>query len=177
MNAVFIPDLPDHQYVDMRGYQHADTSPLPTPGDLHRLISALEGVCRRGIDERLGVFGTSLVQSQALQVISSHPGLTQRHLARWMDQSAQAFGTLLRRMVVLGYLTGRRRSRGGAATHELTTLGRIMLQDTKDIAHEVLALLFQPLTDEERRSLAALLQKVLNARWRLRFLPLPESPW
>ena len=51
-----------------------------------------------------------------------------------------------------------------------------MLQEAQEIAHEVQALLFAPLTDEERQTLRALLQKVLDARWRLRFHPLPESP-
>jgi hypothetical protein len=70
----------------------------------------------------------------------------------------------------------RRRPRGYAATHELTGYGRIMLHEAQEIAHEVQALLFAPLTDEERRSLGAFLQKVLDARWRLRFHPVPECP-
>jgi DNA-binding MarR family transcriptional regulator len=93
-----------------------------------------------------------------------------------MGQSEQAFGSLLARLLGRGYLA-RRTARGHAATHELTALGRIMLHEAKEIGHEVLALAFMPLTGEERHSLRALLQKVLNARWRLRFLPSPESPW
>jgi DNA-binding MarR family transcriptional regulator len=92
-----------------------------------------------------------------------------------MGQSAQAFGTLLARLLVWGYLV-RRGPRGHAATHELTAHGRFMLQQAQEITHEVRVLLFAPLTDEERRSLGALLQKVLDARWRLRFHPVPECP-
>jgi len=92
-----------------------------------------------------------------------------------MGQSAQAFGTLLARLLMADYLV-RRRPRGHVATHELTAYGRFMRQEAHEIAHEVRALLFAPLTDEERRSLGALLQKVLDARWRLRFHPVPECP-
>jgi len=160
----------------MSRYQHVDTSAALAPEDLDRFVSAVQHLCRHGIDERLGLFGMSTVQCQALQVISGNPGLSQRRLARLMGQSEQAFGTLLARLLTRGYLV-RRRGRGRAATHELTAHGRIMLQEAKEIGHEVLALLFLPLNGEERQSLCALLHKVLNARWRLRFLPLPESPW
>jgi DNA-binding MarR family transcriptional regulator len=154
--------------------QHVDTFALPTPEDLDRLITAVQHVFRRAIDERLDVFGTSAVQCRALQLISEQPGLPQRRLASLMGQSEQAFGTLLGRLLARDYLV-RRRAHGRAAAHELTGLGRFMLQDSQQIAHEVLALLVMPLTGEERRSLRALLQKVLNARWRLRLHPLPES--
>jgi DNA-binding MarR family transcriptional regulator len=159
----------------MPRHQHVDISAAPTPEELDRLIGAVRHVFRRGVDERLGVFGMSAVQCQALQLITDHPGLPQWRLARLMGQSAQAFGTLLARLLVHGYLV-RRRARGHAVTHELTALGRIMLQEAQEIAHAVRALLFMPLTAEERQSLRALLQKVLNARWRLRLHPLPENP-
>ena len=60
-------------------------------------------------------------------------------------------------------------------THELTAHGRVMLHAAKEIGEEVLALLFVSLTGRERRFLRLLLQKVLDARWRLRLLPSPES--
>jgi hypothetical protein len=50
-----------------------------------------------------------------------------------------------------------------------------MLHAAKEIGEEVLALLFVSLTGRERRFLRLLLQKVLDARWRLRLLPSPES--
>ena len=159
----------------MPRHQHVDESAAPTPDDLDRLICAVRHVFRRGIDERLGVFGLSAVQCQALEIISDHPGLPQCRLARVMGQSAQAFGTLLARLLMGDHLV-RRRPRGHAVTHELTAYGRFMRQEAHEIAHEVRALLFAPLTDEERRSLGALLQKVLDARWRLRFHPVPECP-
>ena len=158
----------------MSRYQHVDTSAALAPEDLDRFVSAVQHLCRHGIDERLGLFGMSTVQCQALQVISGNPGLSQRRLARLMGQSEQAFGTLLARLLTRGYLV-RRRGRGRAATHELTAHGRVMLHAAKEIGEEVLALLFVSLTGRERRFLRLLLQKVLDARWRLRLLPSPES--
>lgn len=160
----------------MPRYQHVDTSLALAPEDIDRLIRAVQHCCRRGIDERLRVFDMSAVQCQALQVISDHPNLSQRRLARLMGQSEQAFGALLARLLNRGYLV-RRAAPSQAANHELTAHGRIMLHQAKEIGHDVLLLLFMPLTDEERQFLRVLLQKVLNARWRLRFLPSPESPW
>jgi DNA-binding MarR family transcriptional regulator len=159
----------------MPRHQHVDEFAAPTPEDLDRLICAVRGVFRLGIDERLGVFGMSAVQCRALQIISDHPGLPQCQLARVMGQSAQAFGTLLARLLMGDYLV-RHRHRGHATTHELTAYGRFMLRQAHEIAHEVRVLLFAPLTDEERRSLEALLRRVLDASWRLRFHPVPECP-
>jgi DNA-binding MarR family transcriptional regulator len=159
----------------MRQYQHVDESVPLTPQDLESLIGAIQHVCRREIDGRLRVFGMSTVQWQALDLIREHPGLPQGQLARLMGQSEQAFGTLLARLLVRGYLE-RRRARGYAATHDLTALGRIMLQHAQVIAGDALALLFAPLTGKDRESLRVLLMKVLRARWRLRFHPVPECP-
>ena len=160
----------------MRRYQHVDTSVVLAPEDIDRVISAVQHLCRRGIDERLRVFDMSAVQCQALEVIRDHPNLSQRRLARLTGQSEQAFGALLARLLSRGYLV-RRTAPCRAANHELTPHGRVMLQQAKEIGHDVLVLLFKPLTGEEREFLRVLLQKVLDARWRLRFLPWPESPW
>ena len=158
----------------MPSYQHVDTPAELTPEDLGRLISAVKDLGRRGIDERLWVFGMSTVQCQALQLIRDYPGRSQRQLARLMGQSGQAFGTLLKRLTTGGYLVPRR-ARGRALTHELTTHGRVMLHAAKEIGDEVLALLFVSLTGRERRFLRLLLRKMLDARWRLWLLPSPES--
>jgi DNA-binding MarR family transcriptional regulator len=158
-----------HQHVDPPGAGTLD------PVDLYELLSAVHHVCRREIDERVGVFGMSAVQWRALQVIREHPSFPQRWLAKEMAQSPQAFGTLLARLQLRGHVV-RRRARRYAATHDLSASGRIMLLHAQEIAEDVLALLFMPLTREERRSLQALLEKVLKARWRLQFHPLPENP-
>jgi DNA-binding MarR family transcriptional regulator len=163
-----------YKYVDMPRYQHVDTPAELTPEHLDRLISAVKSLGRHGIDERLWVFGMSAVHCQALQLIWDYPGLSQRQLAKLMGQSEQAFGTLLARLLTGGYLV-RRRARGRALTHELTAHGRVMLHAAKEIGEDVLALLFVSLTGRERRFLRLLLQKVLDARWRLRLLPSPES--
>lgn len=160
----------------MRRHQHADTLPPPTSQHLDGLVCAVQQVCRRGIDERLGVFGMSAVQCRGLQLISDHPGLSQRQLSRLMGQSEQAFGTLMARLRRQGYVVaGRGSRRGAAATHELTSIGRFMQQQAQEIAHDVLVLLFMPLSREERQTLRGLLEKVLNAAWRLQFHPVPES--
>jgi DNA-binding MarR family transcriptional regulator len=155
-------------------YQHVDVSTAPE--DLDRLVRAVERACRRGIDERLGRHGISVVQGHALQAIFDHPGLPQRRLARLTGHSQQAFGTLLARLLARGYVA-RARGHGRATTHEVTALGKVMLCDANEIAHRVLTLLFLPLDEYERRSLRGLLNRVLQAQWRLHLEPLPEPAW
>jgi DNA-binding MarR family transcriptional regulator len=159
----------------MLQHKHVDPPGALDPVDLYGLLSAVHQVCRREIDDRTGVFGMSAVQWRALQVIGEHPSFPQRWLAKEMAQTPQAFGTLLARLELKGHVV-RRRARRYAASHDLTASGRIMLQLAQEIAEDVLALLFMPLTREERWSLQALLEKVLKARWRLQFRPRPENP-
>jgi DNA-binding MarR family transcriptional regulator len=155
-------------------YQHVDVS--TTPEELDRLVRAVHHVCHKGIDERLGRHGISVVQWHALQAISDNPGLALRRLARLTGHSDQAFGALVARLLARGYVT-RRRGNGRATTHEMTVLGTVMLSGANEIAHRVLTLLFLPLSEGDRQSLQVLLGRVLKAQWRLQLEPLPESAW
>ena len=155
-------------------YQNVDVSTAPE--DLERLVRAVHHACRRGIDERLRRHGISVVQWHALQAINDNPGLPLRGLARLTGHSDQAFGTLVARLLAGGYVA-RRRGNGRATIHEVTVLGTVMLSGANEIAHRVLTLLLQPLSQGDRLSLQALLLRVLQAQWRLQLEPLPESAW
>jgi len=169
------PRFAGYEHVDMPSlYQHVDVSTAPE--ELNRLVLEVHHVCRRGIDERLGRHGISVVQWRALQAISDNPGLPLRRLARLTGHSDQAFGTLVARLLARGFVA-RRRGNGRATTHEVTVLGTVMLSVANEIAHAVLTLLFLPLTEGDRQSLRVLLNRVLQAQWRLQLEPLPESAW
>lgn len=155
-------------------YQHVDVSTAPE--ELHRLVRAVHHICQKGIDERLGRHGISVVQWHALQAISDNPGLALRRLARLTAYSDQAFGALVARLLARGYVA-RRRGNGRAATHEVTVLGKVMLSGANEIAHGVLTILFLPLSEGDRQSLQLLLRRVLQAQRRLQLEPLPESAW
>jgi DNA-binding MarR family transcriptional regulator len=169
------PRFAGYKHVDIPSlYQHVDVS--TTPEELSRLVREVHHACRRGIDERLGCHGISVVQWRALQAISDNPGLPLRRLARLTGHSDQAFGTLVSRLLARGYVA-RRRGDGRATTHEVTALGRVMLSGSNEIAHGVLTLLFLHLSEDDRQSLQVLLNRVLQAQWRLQLKPLPESTW
>lgn len=148
------------QHVDMP-YQHVD-APVAAE-DLHRLIRAVELHCRRGMDQELGQIGLSLVQWQALRLVSRNPGIRQRRLARLTDHSGQAFATLLARMIRYDFIA-RRAGRGWPATHELTRLGQILLPMGNEIVADAQAQLFGTLDVSERQALQRLLKRVLHAR-------------
>jgi len=152
-------------------YQHIDIDTGPQDLEaLDGLIRAVQRACQRGIGERLGRFGMSVVHWHALQAISGNPGLPQRQLARLTGHSEQAFATLMMRMLIRGYVLRGRQS-GRVTTHEVTPLGRVMLDLANEIAHEVLALLFLGIASDERQFLQALLHRVLQGQWRLQFAP------
>src|SRR5215469_12542793 len=155
-------------------YQHVDM-PI-APEELNWLVRDVHDACRRGIDERLGRHAMSMSQWRALQAISDNPGLPLRRLARLTGHSDQAFGTLMARLIARGFVA-RRRGNGRATAHEVTVLGKVMLSGANEIAHEVLTLLFLPLSEGDRQSLQILLRRVLQARWRLQLEPLPEPAW
>jgi DNA-binding MarR family transcriptional regulator len=145
-----------------------------SPEELDRLLRAVHHTCRRGIDQRLGRHGISVVQWHALQAINDNPGLPLRRLARLTGHSDQGFGTLAARLLDRGYLV-RRRGNGRARTHEVTVLGKVLLISADEIAHRVLTLLFLPLSEGDRQSLQVLLRRVLKGQWRLQLEPFPES--
>jgi DNA-binding MarR family transcriptional regulator len=121
------------------------------------------------MDQELGQIGLSLAQWHALRLVSRNPGIRQRRLARLTDHSGQAFATLLARMVRYDFIA-RRSRRGQPAIHELTPLGRMLLQMGNEIVEDVLVRLFGRLDGGEREALHGLLRRVLHA-------PLPKPPW
>lgn len=162
-----------HQHVDVP-YQHVD-APV-TAEELHRLIRAVELHCRRGMEQELGQIGLSLVQWQALRLISRHPRIRQRRLARLTEHSGQAFATLLARMIRYDFVA-RRTGRGQPATHQLTRLGQILLPMGDEIVADAQAQLFGALDVSERAALGRLLKRVLRASWRPPVETPPQPTW
>jgi DNA-binding MarR family transcriptional regulator len=161
-----------YQHVDMP-YQHVE---IVTAEDLSAHIRAVNLVCRRGIDEPLGRIGMTVVNWFALQLIARNPQARQRQLARLTGHSDQAFAALLARMVTYQFIA-RRPVRGRVAIHELTPMGRDLLQMGDEIVDDVLWRLFGVLNESERALLQALLKRVLHAQWRLRLDHVPKPAW
>lgn len=161
------------QHVEVP-HQHVEAP--TTPEDLRGLIRAVELACRRGIEKDLGEIGLSLVQWRAMRLVSRNPGIRQHRLARLTEHSGQAFATLLARMLRYDFIA-RRTGRGQPATHELTPLGRMLLQMGDEIVADVLMRLFGTLDVDERATLTRLLKRVLRASWRPPVAPLPQPTW
>jgi DNA-binding MarR family transcriptional regulator len=150
-------------------------APAPGAPELSELLGAVERTIQHSVDERLWRLGTSQVQWQALRAISRHPRLSQHRLARRMPQpmSDQAFAILLRRLRRQGLIT-RFENRERASIHELTPLGRIVLELADLVARHALAVLFVQLSEPERGTLQKILSKIRNARVLLNLVPLPD---
>jgi DNA-binding MarR family transcriptional regulator len=155
-------------------HQHVEVP--TTPENLHGLIHAVELVCRRGMEEELGEIGLSPAQWHAMRLVSRNPGIRQHRLARLTEHSGQAFATLLARMIRYDFAARRTRC-GQPATHELTPLGRMLLQMGDEIVADVLVRVFATLDVSERAALNRLLKRVLHASWRLPVEPLPQPTW
>jgi len=116
----------------------------------------------RALDRRLAEIGTTLVQWDALRAIDRTPGATGHALAVATFQGDQAFGTLANRLVDQ-QLIERRPGHGRAIEHRLTKAGKTMLAAGLAIVRDELAQSFAPLSDGERATLLALLQRIVAA--------------
>jgi len=113
----------------------------------------------RALDAQLGELGVTLVQWNALREIDRHPGCSQQQLADHTFNSAQAFGTLVGRLMDAGWVT-RSKGEGRATLHRLTTAGQALLRAGQRVMTAVLTASFAPLTKPEREELARLLEKL-----------------
>ncbi|MGX5182435.1 MarR family winged helix-turn-helix transcriptional regulator [Streptomyces avermitilis] len=126
---------------------------------LGRAVKQTQYRQHRALDSRLTGVGTTLAQWDALRAISRSPGASARALAAATFQSEQAFGTLAGRLVTQG-MVERRPGHGRRIEHHLTPLGEKTLKAGHQVAEEVLAECFAPLSEAERTTLLNLLRRL-----------------
>ena len=134
------------------------------PVDIEKLGRAVKQAQyrhHRALETRLAEVGTTLVQWDALRAIARTPGSSGRELAAETFQGEQSFGTLATRLESRN-LIERRPGRGRRVEHFITEAGEQILAAGRPIAAEVLGESFAPLSEEERATLLALLQRVIE---------------
>jgi DNA-binding MarR family transcriptional regulator len=129
--------------------------------ELGELIKRIQLSHHRTLDADLAAHGLSLVQWKALREIDRHPEMPQLKLAEHAFISAQAFGTLLTRLIARGFVQ-RSAGEGRATVHSLTAKGKAALAKGRDVWAAVLDHSFEPLKRAERDELARLLKKILR---------------
>ncbi|PRY10044.1 MarR family winged helix-turn-helix transcriptional regulator [Kineococcus rhizosphaerae] len=132
--------------------------------DLEALGQAIKRVQHRNhrtMDAALRDVGVTLVQWDALRAVERMPRASGHDLAVATFQSDQAFGTLAGRLVDRGLIV-RTAGHGRRIEHALTEEGRAVLAQGHRVAEGVLQDLFAPLAATERRSLAAVLAKLVE---------------
>ncbi len=115
----------------------------------------------RLLEAKLTPLGISMIQWNALRTIDRHPGVCMHRLAALTFNSDQAFGTLVTRLRRLG-LIERQPGAGRATRHGLTPKGETLLQAGRSQVQEVLSVTFASLGEDERKTLTALLGKLLD---------------
>src|SRR5262249_28113040 len=108
--------------ADSSWYRRAMDEPLA----VGRLLKRVQYRNHRALDRALAEIGTTLVQWDALRVISEQPSSAAHALAVAPFQSDQSFGTLATRLEDQG-LIRRTPGRGRAVEHRLTPSGAKML--------------------------------------------------
>ena len=134
---------------------------LPALEQLGLSIKLLQDRHHRAVEARLAEVGATLAQWHALREIDRHPGSTQARLAELTFNSPQAFGTLVTRMESAG-LVARESGSGRAFALHLTQRGTELLKAGRRPVQDVLRDSFGALDEDERTTLLALLQKVLD---------------
>src|SRR5215470_14091046 len=130
--------------------------------DLHvvgRLLKRVQYRNHRAMDRALAEIGTTLVQWDALRVISEQPNSPAHALAVATFQSDQSFGTLATRLENQG-LIRRTPGKGRVVEHRLTAAGTKMLAAGTAVARDVIARAFAALSKAEVAKLHELLLRV-----------------
>ena len=127
---------------------------------LGRAVKRLQHKHHRALDSRLAAIGTTLAQWDALRAIDQHPESSSHKLAGLTFQTDQSFGALANRMVDRG-LIERVAGGGRVLLHRLTAEGRTVLAQGHEIANDMLAQSFAPLTAAQRKQLQGLLALLL----------------
>ncbi len=124
-----------------------------------RLLKRVQYRNHLALDRALAEIGTTLVQWDALRVISEQPRSAAHALAVATFQSDQSFGTLGTRLENQG-LIRRTPGKGRAVEHHLTAAGAKMLAAATEVAREVSERAFSALTKAELAKLHDLLQRI-----------------
>jgi DNA-binding MarR family transcriptional regulator len=100
----------------------------------------------------------------ALVTITAHPNRSVEELRAPLGLSQPGAGRLVQRLVDAGWVE--RAGPGGRGGHRLTatTAGRALLDQVFDARRAALLELLEPLDEEERQSLAPMLERLLAAR-------------
>jgi DNA-binding MarR family transcriptional regulator len=131
--------------------------------ELGRAVKQAQYRQHRALDSALSAVGTTLAQWDALRAIGRSPGASARELAAATFQTEQAFGALAGRLLAQG-LVDRRPGRGRRVEHRLTPAGERVLAAGREVADEVLAACFAPLSDVDREALLDLLRRLVPER-------------
>lgn len=132
---------------------------MPTPQATGRLLKRVQYRNHRAMDRALAEIGTTLVQWDALRVISEQPNSPAHALAVATFQSDQSFGTLAKRLEAQG-LVRRSSGKGRVVEHRLTAAGTKMLNAGTAVAADVSAEAFAALSKTELATLYDLLSRV-----------------
>jgi DNA-binding MarR family transcriptional regulator len=124
-----------------------------------RLLKRVQYRNHLAMDRALTDIGTTLVQWDALRVISEQPNSPAHALAVATFQSDQSFGTLGTRLERQG-LIRRTPGKGRVVEHRLTAAGAKMLVAGAAVARDVAARAFAALSKAEVAKLHALLLRV-----------------
>ncbi|MDB4985783.1 MAG: MarR family transcriptional regulator [Myxococcaceae bacterium] len=139
---------------------------MKEPQAVGRLLKRVQYHNHRAMDRALAGIETTLVQWDALRVISEQPNSPAHALAVASFQSDQSFGTLAVRLENQG-LIRRTRGKGRVVEHRLTASGEKMLIAGAAVARKVAAHAFSALSQAELAKLYELLLRVsetANAR-------------
>jgi len=128
-----------------------------------RLLKRVQYRNHRAMDHALADIGTTLVQWDALRVISEQPNSPAHALAIATFQSDQSFGTLATRLESQG-LIRRTPGRGRVIEHRLTAAGAKMLVAGAAVARDVATRAFAALTKAEVAKLHELLMRISETR-------------
>ena len=129
------------------------------PQAIGRLLKRVQYRNHRAMDRALADIGTTLVQWDALRVVSEQPNSPAHSLAVATFQRDQSFGTLATRLESQG-LIRRTPGKGRVVEHRLTTAGEKMLVAGAVVARAVAARAFAALSKAELAKLHALLLRV-----------------
>ena len=129
--------------------------------ELGLAVKQLQYRHHRTLDIRLAPLGTTLVQWDALRVISRNPDASLHRLAQLTFQTDQSFGALAGRLIERG-LIERIAGAGRALHHHLTPAGEVLLSEGQIVYDEVISKSFAPLSAMERDTLHDLLARLLD---------------
>lgn len=128
---------------------------------LGRAVKQAQYRNHRALETALAQVGTTLVQWDALRAIARRPGASGRELAAETFQGEQSFGTLANRLEAQK-LIERRPGKGRRVEHFITESGQAILAAGRPVASGVLSEMFAVLDEDERATLLALLQRVVD---------------